>query len=177
MHTTTTDDRGPSTPATCGLTFRDIPRCVPDPSDRPTRPRTGSPVPRRAADTVDPAARAFAVSAVTMVLEVLDRRRPLAHLTGVAVGHIVDQVAVLTAARAAQTRPPGTVPSTASLSRVHLQWSGPDAAEITASYARGPRVHALAARIQRMPVRVRPETPGGPRRTRMQWMLVNVTTV
>lgn len=176
MTTTTTQDRGPLGPVTCGLTFRDIPRCVPDPSDRPMRPRAVSPVPR-VADTVDPAARAFAVSAVTMVLEVLDRRRPLAHLSGVAVGHIVDQVAVLTAARAALTRPPGTVPATASLSRVHLQWSGPDAAEITASYARGPRVHALAARIQRMPVRVRPETPGGPRRTRLQWMLVNVTTV
>jgi len=177
MHATTTDDRGRTGPPGSGLTFREIPRCVPDPSDRPESMRVDSPVPRRAVDTVDPAARAFAVSAVTMVLEVLDRRRPLAHLTGVAVGHIVDQIAVLTTARAAITRPPGTVPATAALARVHLQWSGPDAAEITASYARGPRVHALAARIQRMPVRVRPERPGGPRRTRVQWMLVNVTTV
>ncbi|GAA2066076.1 Rv3235 family protein [Williamsia deligens] len=164
-------------PTTTGLTFREIPRCAPEPSDQPAPGLRAGAVPRRVTDTVDPAARAFAVSALTMVLEVMDRRRPLAHLTGVAVGHIVDQIAVLTAARVAQVRPGAPTPTTASLARVHLQWAGPDAAEVTATYARGPRVHAVAARIQQMPVRVRPATPNGPRRTRVQWMLVNVTTV
>lgn len=140
---------------------------------RPPVPAVGAPV----ADRVDPSARAFAVSALTRVLEVIDRRRPVAHLAAVAAPHIVDQVTALMHRSAASSAPGGRRPPTASLLRVHLQWSGPDAAEVTASYSRGNRVHAVAARVARVPTRIRPTVPGGPRVTELRWTLVNVTTV
>ncbi|MGU3293593.1 Rv3235 family protein [Williamsia sp. M5A3_1d] len=142
------------------------------PRRRPPAPAVGAPV----ADRVDPSARAFAVTALTRVLEVIDRRRPVAHLSAVAAPHIVDQVTTLMH-RPASSSVPGRRPPTASLLRVHLQWSGPDAAEVTASFARGSRVHAVAARVQRVPMRIRPAVPGGPRTTELRWTLVNITTV
>ncbi|KQR96012.1 hypothetical protein ASG12_17370 [Williamsia sp. Leaf354] len=140
---------------------------------RPPAPAVGAPV----ADRVDPSARAFAVSALTRVLEVIDRRRPVAHLGAVAAPHIVDQVTALMHRSAPSSVTGGRRPPTASLLRVHLQWSGPDAAEVTASYSRGNRVHAVAARVARVPTRIRPTVPGGPRVTELRWTLVNITTV
>ncbi|MGJ0117631.1 Rv3235 family protein [Williamsia sp. MIQD14] len=169
-----------------------IPQCEPEPlsvspppvhagrtnTDRPSTPRRppAPPVGAPVADRVDPSARTFAVSALTRVLEVIDRRRPVAHLAAVAAPHIIDQVTALMH-RPVPTSAPGRRPPTASLLRVHLQWSGPDAAEVTASYARGDRVHAVAARVQRVPTRIRPSVPGGPRTTELRWTLVNITTV
>lgn len=171
------------------LVIAPIPRYEPDPvsvtgvrprpaavaphAHAPDGPRPGRPI----ADRVDPSARAFAVSALTMLLEIIDRRRPVAQLASVAAPHIVDQVSVWSARpQAASTAPPRARPPAATLMRVHLQWSGPDAAEVSATYSRGVRVKAMAARVQRVPVRVRPSVPGGPRTTELRWMLVNVTT-
>lgn len=146
-------------------------------SVRPSAPAERVPG-RLIADRVDPSARAFAVSALTMVLEVIDRRRPVAQLASVASPHIVDQVSAwaghaqtASTVSASRLRPPA-----ATLMRVHLQWSGPDAAEVSATYSRGVRVKAMAAKVQRVPVRVRSAVPGGPRTTELRWMLVNVTT-
>ncbi|MBT0565690.1 Rv3235 family protein [Williamsia sp. CHRR-6] len=122
----------------------------------------------------DPAARAFAVATVTTVLEVLDRRRPVAHLTPIVLPHIIDQVTTLM--QAPLVGSPGRRPATSVLCRVHMQWVGPDAAEVAATYTRGGRVHAVAARVGRIPMRVRPVRVDGPRRTELRWMLVNFTT-
>ncbi|GGF25332.1 Rv3235 family protein [Williamsia phyllosphaerae] len=172
------------------LVIAPIPRYEPDPVSvtgmtprpatvAPSRPHApDGPRPGRAiADRVDPSARAFAVSALTMLLEIIDRRRPVAQLASVAAPHIVDQVSVWSARpQPASAAPPRARPPAATLMRVHLQWSGPDAAEVSATYSRGVRVKAMAARVQRVPVRVRPGVPGGPRTTELRWMLVNVTT-
>ncbi len=174
----------PEAACATGLVVAPIPRYEPEPvsvdlvSGRPevvrrqrvpeTR-RPGRPI----ADRVDPSARTFAVSALTMLLEIIDRRRPVAQLASVAAPHIVDQITVWSARSPSV---PGARPPAASLMRVHLQWSGPDAAEVSATYSRGARVKAIAARVQRVPMRVRPSVPGGPRSTELRWMLVNVTT-
>lgn len=114
--------------------------------------------------------RHFATGAIKLVLEVLDRRRPVSQLERVALAHIADQFRVLLAT-SDHRRPPAT----SSVMRVHTQRSGDDAAEITVIYRRGDRVHAMGARVERRSVAVRGATPGGPRRRAQRWMLVAVT--
>ncbi|MCV7193213.1 Rv3235 family protein [Mycolicibacterium brumae] len=99
----------------------------------------------RAADGPSPgqqAAAAFAAAALRAVLEVLDRRRQPSQLRALLAAGLADSVGALRSAA-----PPGQV--SAVLRRVRLQPA--DAAggayEISASYARGPRVHAMAGRV------------------------------
>lgn len=96
-------------------------------------------------------AAAFADAALRRVLEVIDRRRPAAALRGVLAPGLVDSV--LAVSRSA-TAPGGA----AVLRRVRVQPVGPDAdttaeaaaaAEVSGSYGRGNRLHAIACRVER----------------------------
>jgi hypothetical protein len=90
-------------------------------------------------------AACFADAALRRVLEVLDRRRPVAQLHGVLAAGLVDSV--LSANRL--TAGPDKA---AVLRRLRLQAVGaPDritAAEVFGSYRRGSRIHAIACRIE-----------------------------
>ena len=90
-------------------------------------------------------AACFADAALRRVLEVIDRRRPLAQLNGLLAAGLVDSV--LCANRLASD-----VDAAAVLRRLRLQAVGtPDrftAAEVFGSYSRGRRIHAIACRIE-----------------------------
>jgi hypothetical protein len=98
------------------------------------------PVPR---DTLPPrAAVVFADTALRHVLEVVDRRRPTAQLRPLVAPALIDRVIAL-------TRAPHT--AAATLRRVRLRMVDGDEehqAEVFGSYTRGPRVLAIAARIE-----------------------------
>ncbi|GAA1479979.1 Rv3235 family protein [Gordonia sinesedis] len=120
-------------------------------------------------------ARAFALSITKQVFEVVDRRRSATHLTQRVASRLLDQLGVL--ARTNVTRP-GGAPASARLRRVHLQMSGPAAAEIFGTYERGRRVRAFAGRIEHVPCRVRPSTGRyqfAPARIEHRWQLVAFT--
>jgi hypothetical protein len=116
---------------------------IPDPLGG-THPST-MPVPMRQA-------ACFADAALRRVLEVIDRRRPVAQLNGLLAAGLVDSV--LCANRFAAGRPAADAGATAVLRRLRLQAvDAPNrlaAAEVFGSYSRGPRVHAIACRIQRV---------------------------
>jgi uncharacterized protein DUF6459 len=86
----------------------------------------------------------FADSALRRVLEVIDRRRPVAQLRGVLSAPLIDAVV-------AQRRCHNAAP--AALRRVRLRPAdiGATAAEVFASYSRAGRVRAIAARIEWVP--------------------------
>jgi len=88
----------------------------------------------------------FADAALRRVLEVIDRRRPLAQLRPLLAPSLVDSVQSV-----GQSEHEGA----AVLRRLRLQPAGhPDpaaAAEVFGSYSRGERVHAIACRVERMP--------------------------
>lgn len=88
-------------------------------------------------------AAACAEAALRAVLEVIDRRRPTAQLRLMLAAGLVDSVESF-----ARSAPPGQ--SGAVLRRVRLQDTGRDeqAFEVSASYSRGPRLHAMACRIE-----------------------------
>ena len=86
-------------------------------------------------------AASFADAAIRRVLEVIDRRRPVAQLNGVLAAGLVDSV--LTA-----NRRMGSPDGVAVLRRIRLQPAGLTAAEVFGSYSRGPRTHAIACRIE-----------------------------
>ena len=117
------------------------------------RPRTirVTPVaPRRPPE--DPRARptaAFADAALRRVLEVIDRRRPMAQLRPLLAAGLADSL--LAAVRG------GAPVHPARLRRVRAQPVSDRAAEIAASYSRADRVHAIACRIEQV------RTPTGPR--------------
>jgi hypothetical protein len=91
-------------------------------------------------------AACFADAALRRVLEVLDRRRPVAQLHGLLAAGLVDSVLC---ANRFETGHEGA----AVLRRLRLQAVGaPDrlaAAEVFGSYSRGRRIHAIACRIER----------------------------
>jgi hypothetical protein len=91
-------------------------------------------------------AASFADAALRRVLEVIDRRRPVAQLNGLLAASLVDSV--LAANRITATRDEAAV-----LCRLRLQAVGARdgfvAAEVFGSYRRGRRVHAIACRIER----------------------------
>jgi len=101
--------------------------------------RTGPP---EASDRFRRAAT-FADAALRCVLEVIDRRRPATQLRPMLSTGLIDSV--VSFASAAPARQGGAV-----LRRVRLQASGPDerAFEVSASYTRGPRLHAVACRVE-----------------------------
>jgi hypothetical protein len=91
-------------------------------------------------DTLPPrAAVVFADAALRRVLEVVDRRRPIAQLRPLVAPTLIDPVIAL-------TRTPHT--AAATLRRVRLRMVDGEAAEAFGSYTRGPRVLAIAARIE-----------------------------
>ncbi|HTQ19885.1 Rv3235 family protein [Mycobacterium sp.] len=118
-----------------------IPRAAGRPPGRP---------PEAVAAAVMPASMrevaVFADAALRRVLEVIDRRRPLAQLRPLLAPSLVDSVQSV-----GQSEHEGA----AVLRRLRLQPAGhPDpaaAAEVFGSYSRGERVHAIACRVERMP--------------------------
>ncbi|MDY6869441.1 MAG: Rv3235 family protein [Actinomycetota bacterium] len=119
-----------------------VPACPapsPDALHRRT-PRMLRPTPRADADPAAPrAAAVFADVALRRVLEVLDRRRPVAHLKPLLAPPLLDPVCALCRVRHEQP---------ATLRRVRLRSAGPLAAEVCATYTRGGRVRAIAARVE-----------------------------
>jgi hypothetical protein len=90
-------------------------------------------------------AATFADAALRSILEVIDRRRPATQLRPMLSTGLIDSV--VSFARVAPARQSGAV-----LRRVRLQATGPDerAFEVSASYGRGPRLHAVACRVERV---------------------------
>ncbi|MEO8815799.1 MAG: Rv3235 family protein [Mycobacterium sp.] len=92
------------------------------------------------------AAASFADAALRRVLEVVDQRRPPAHLYPLFAASLVESV----------SRHPGAAHhvGAATLQRVRVQVAGPDdppaAVEAFGTYRRGRRIHALACRIERL---------------------------
>lgn len=99
---------------------------------RPTRTPVADPPPPRAAVV-------FADVALRRILEVLDRRRPLTQLRPVLAPALFDTVGALTRVRHGHP---------ATMRRVRLRSDGATAAEVYATYRRGERVRAIAARIE-----------------------------
>ncbi|MEE3850975.1 Rv3235 family protein [Gordonia sp. LSe1-13] len=127
-------------------------------------------------------ARRFAIRAITLVLEVVDRRRSLAQLDPVAPVPLIDHVEALVRACATGTAASGVGGGDAAgLRRLHVQMLGPGAAEVFGSYRRGQRVRAFAGRIEQLPRRVRPAPgtprPGLTRNVEYRWQLVAFTLV
>jgi hypothetical protein len=111
--------------------------------------RAPRPVERAAADVAPPpAAAAFADAALRRVLEVIDRRRPIAQLRPMLTPPLLDMVFTLT-----RTAGPDKA---AVLRRVRLRTAAVDgqdtrqpmAAEVFATYTRGHRVRAIAGRVE-----------------------------
>jgi hypothetical protein len=131
-------------------------------------PRPLRPVPHPPVSEVAPprAAMVFADAALRRVLEVIDRRRPIAQLRPLLAPALIDSVIALT--RSTQTG--GTAPpkatrtgtgAAATLRRIRLRMvDGEDlgaprirsnetlAVEVFGTYSRGPRVRAIAARVE-----------------------------
>lgn len=93
-------------------------------------------------------AATFADAALRRVLEVIDRRRPVAQLRPLLTPTLMDSVVAVGHSAAGQQ-------GAAVLRRLRLQPAGhhdPDtAAEVFGSYSRGNRVHAIACRVERVP--------------------------
>jgi Family of unknown function (DUF6459) len=116
-------------------------------SPRPSPCPSGGRYPQRSVVTSRPAEPlpprpvvVFADAALRKVLEVIDRRRPVAQLRPLLAPVLIDTVVAL--ARTTHT-------ATATLRRVRLRMVDDEAAEVFASYTRGPRVRAIAARVER----------------------------
>jgi hypothetical protein len=82
----------------------------------------------------------FADTALRRVLEVIDRRRPIAQLRPLLAPALIDTVTALT--RSQHT-------AGATLRRLRLRMVDDEAAEVFGTYTRGTRVRAFAARIAR----------------------------
>ena len=100
---------------------------------------------RRSRPISSAAAATFTDAALRSVLEVIDRRRPITQLRPMLSTGLIDSV--VSFARAAPARQSGAV-----LRRVRLQAIAPDerAFEVSASYTRGPRLHAVACRVEQV---------------------------
>ncbi|MGA8548270.1 MAG: Rv3235 family protein [Mycobacterium sp.] len=136
---------------------RDVRRCSPPSPTTLRRPNThvqqrhsGQPVVAGRSPTMSAPMRqaaCFADASLRRVLEVLDRRRPVAQLQGLLAAGLVDSV--LRANRFTAGNDGAAV-----LRRLRLQpVGGPDragAAEVFGSYSRGRRIHAIACRIERV---------------------------
>jgi len=116
----------------------------PPPTSAALRRRTNRahrPVPRLVPhDPLPPrAAVVFADAALRRVLEVIDRRRPIAQLRPLVAPALIDTVTAL-------TRMPQTDAATLQRSRVRMVDT--DAGELFATYTRAQRVRAIAGRIE-----------------------------
>jgi Family of unknown function (DUF6459) len=92
-------------------------------------------------------AACFADAALRRVLEVIDRRRPVAQLHGLLAAGLVDSVLCANRFTAGHDE-------AAVMRRLRLQAAGAAdrvaAAEVFGSYSRGRRIHAIACRIERV---------------------------
>jgi hypothetical protein len=136
---------------------RDVRRCLPPTPTALRRPNThvqqrysGRSAAAGGSSTMSAPMRQaarFADAALRRVLEVLDRRRPIAQLHGLLAAGLVDSVLCANRFTAAHD-------GAAVLRRLRLQAVGaPDrvaAAEVFGSYSRGRRIHAIACRIERV---------------------------
>lgn len=117
----------------------------PPPSTAALHRHTPRPLrPSRTTELANPAPRAavvFADMALRRVLEVLDRRRPVAHLKPMLAPPLLDTIAAL-------SRLGHGNGSAARLRRMRLHNPGPRGAEVSATYSRGDRVRAIAARVE-----------------------------
>jgi hypothetical protein len=94
------------------------------------------------------AAIAFADAALRCVLEVIDRRRPVAQLKQAVAPALIDDVIAMM--RPPQTTCPGRPENrvaAATLCRVRLRMVDADVGEVFGTYRRGARVLAIAGRI------------------------------
>lgn len=119
----------------------------------PRRPYSGRPVrePEPIAAVWSEAMRqaaAFADAALRRVLEVIDHRRPVTQLQPLLVRGLVDSVLSV-------SQSSGGRQGAAVLRRMRLQPVGhrdPEtAAEVFGCYSRGDRIHAIAARVEKLP--------------------------
>ncbi|MFC9433412.1 Rv3235 family protein [Nocardia sp. NPDC057030] len=111
----------------------------------PHRAPHAEPVVSRSIDRAESDAQQFSDQALRIALEVLDRRRPIAHLASMAEPTVVAAVRTLVKGDFV----PGRGLGTAVLKRVDIAMIDDSAAELFAAYARGHRRFALAARIAR----------------------------
>ncbi|MFN8044299.1 MAG: Rv3235 family protein [Mycobacterium sp.] len=120
------------------------------PRPRPAPPPRPHPTPPPAETAAARAAGAFADAALRRVLEVIDRRRPLAQLRPLLAGGLVDSLLSVPHRHGGEA---------ARLRRIRVQPIGTAgaAAEVAATYTRGRRLHAIACRVQRV------DTGTGPR--------------
>jgi len=115
---------------------------------RPLRSPEPAPPPSAGDIAPPPAAASFADAALRRVLEVIDRRRPITQLRPMLTPRVLDVVFT-------QARSTGPVKA-AVLRRVRLRTAAVDenepdqpvAAEVFATYTRGPRMRAIAGRIE-----------------------------
>ena len=122
---------------------------------RPAAPARSAPEVPRATSRPAPrataiAAREFSVGTLTMIFEVIARRRPASHLQHRVGMQVDDQIDALARARAA-----GDDMCIPTVRRVHVQMCGAGSAEIFGTYSRQGRSRAFAGRIERVPCRVR----------------------
>ncbi|MFD6163238.1 Rv3235 family protein [Nocardia sp. NPDC060256] len=86
------------------------------------------------------AASRFAESSLRLVLEVLDGKRSVVQLRRLAAPSVLAAIETL-----ARTAPPGHGLGPAHLTKLGIELTGPNSAEVYGSYQRGPRVFAVAA--------------------------------
>ena len=132
------------------------PPTLPPTAGRQSRPAVRQqPPPAPEDDSRARAAAAFADAALRRVLEVIDRRRPLAQLRPLLAAGLVDSLLSASGGREPE--------QSAQLRRVRAQLTRADgtAAEAAACYTRGRRAYAIACRIEQF------MTPTGPR-----WLMV-----
>ena len=99
---------------------------------RPVRPLPPEPLPARAVV-------AFADAALRRILEVTDRRRPIAQLRPLVAPALIDTITAL-------TRVPHH--ATAALGRVRVRMVDAETGELFATYTRAHRVRAIAGRLE-----------------------------
>lgn len=126
---------------------------------QPGRPPRAPAVENTATSAPMRQAAVFADAALRRVLEVLDRRRPVAQLRPMLAPGLVDSVLSIGRASGSTTRKgprhPPAHRGAAVLRRMRLQPAGhrdPEAAaEVFGSYSRGDRIHAIACRVELVP--------------------------
>jgi hypothetical protein len=94
-------------------------------------------------------ALAFADAALRRVLEVVDRRRPIAQLRPLVAPALIDTLTALTRIpQTGGTAHPKGMGAAATLQRSRVRMVDADAGELFATYTRAQRVRAIAGRIE-----------------------------
>ena len=124
------------------------------PRPRPAPPPRPHPTPRRPKRRPPGRRARLRRRGAAPVLEVIDRRRPLAQLRPLLAGGLVDSLLSVPHRHGGEA---------ARLRRIRVQPIGTTgaAAEVAATYTRGRRLHAIACRVQRVDTATRPRLAGG----------------